>query len=397
MPRTPVRELVELLAAQHAGPEIARAREEAKARAAGSPELRLALAEHYRRIGDRAQAGRWGIVFPGWCRPRELAQMRRWLLGHADRYNFVRANLHLPRNRPVPSAVADLTSPAFVEHGPRGASGAGAFALVIVLIGGFLGLVSATIRTLWGATFGTPSPADATATLVLLIVVLIAVVVATMAARPVRLPDREFATRRALELLDDRPEEGRAMLRALVRSDSDPEARRALVEDARRRRLPAEAGRWGSPVTGLTTEAERDAYAVAILSRGKDPTTLLVERSSLRPDDPVPGDVADVARRLGTAPWDPFGPPTPPRRPRARWWWAATSPLPIGASAIVFVPEHAREIAIVAVITVLAWWWGLSVRAAASSTRDPRERWAYALTAVALVWAVGGVVLAAVR
>lgn len=397
MPRTPVRELVELLAADCTGPDTARAREEAKSRAAGSPELRLALAEHYRRIGDRAQAGRWGIVFPGWCRPREVAQMRLWLLGHADRHDFVRANLHLPRDEVVPTAVADLISPTFIERGPRGASGAGACALIAVLIGGLLGLVWATIRTLWGATFGTPSPTYATATLVLLIVVVIAGAVATIAARPVPLPNPEFATRRALQLLDDRAEEGRVMLRALVRVDGDSEARRALVEDARRRGLPAEAGRWGSPVTGLTTEAERDAYAATLLFRGKDPAMSLAERSSLRPDDPVPGDVADVARRLGTPPWDPLGAPVEPRRPRARWWWVATSPLPIGASTIVFLPEFARQIAIVAVIIVLVSWWGLSIRAAVSSTREPRERWAYALTAVALVWAVGGVALAAMR
>ncbi len=109
------------------------------------------------------------------------------------------------------------------------------------------------------------------------------------------------------------------------------------------------------------------------------------------------GDVADVARRLGTPPWDPLGAPVEPWRPRARWWWVATSPLPIGASTIVFLPEFARQIAIVAVIIVLVSWWGLSIRAAVSSTREPRERWAYALTAVALVWAVGGVALAAMR
>lgn len=150
-------------------------------------------------------------------------------------------------------------------------------------------------------------------------------------------------------------------------------------------------------MAGLTTDAERDAYAVSILHRGKDAATLLAERSSLRYDDPVPGDIADVARRLRTPPWDPLGARVPPPRPRAWWWWAATAPLPIGASAIAFAPESARIIAIVSVITVLATWCGLSVRAAVSSTREHRERWAFALTALALVAAAAGVVLAAAR
>ncbi|CAH0176603.1 hypothetical protein SRABI128_01166 [Microbacterium sp. Bi128] len=323
--------------------------------------------------------------------------MRLWLLGHADRSNFVRATLHLPRNEPVPAAVADFTSPTFVERGPRNSGCAGTLVLVFVLIGGLLSLVWATIRTLWGAAFATPSPTDAMAALVLLLVVAITIAAAAIAARPIPLPDPEFAMRRALELLDSRPKEGRVMLRALVHASGDPRARRALVEDARRRGLPAEAGRWGSPVAGLTTDAERDAYAVSILHRGKDAATLLAERSSLRYDDPVPGDIADVARRLRTPPWDPLGARVPPPRPRAWWWWAATAPLPIGASAIAFAPESARIIAIVSVITVLATWCGLSVRAAVSSTREHRERWAFALTALALVAAAAGVVLAAAR
>ncbi|WP_022878175.1 hypothetical protein [Microbacterium sp. B19] len=404
MPKTPTPDLVALLATEGAGTDVQEARQEAKARASRSPELRLALAEHYRQIGDRAQAGRWGVVFPGWARPREIAHMRLWMLGRASRGNFVRQSLLLPDNEVVPPVVADLTSPSYVERGPKDASRVallgcvGVFIAVIVLIASFVVLVWNTGPTLWNALFDTPSSSAAELALAALITVIVSggVLAAGLRLfdRPVELPDPEFATRRALELLDSRPQEGRVMLRALVRADGDPEARRALVEDARRRNRPAQAGRWGCPLPGVTTEAERDAYAASILSRGgNDPSSVLAERSHLRFDDPVPGDVPDVARRLGAAPWDPRSASHSP----GIAWWAAAAPLPIGAAATAFAPASAHAIAVSSVIAVLAIWWGLCVRGAFSRKREPRERWAFAMGALALVWAVGGVLLAAAR
>ncbi|KZE39689.1 hypothetical protein [Microbacterium sp. T32] len=404
MPKTPTPDLVALLATEGAGTDVQEARQEAKARASRSPELRLALAEHYRQIGDRAQAGRWGVVFPGWTRPREVAHMRLWLLGQATRGNFVRQSLRLAHDEAVPAVVADLTSPTYVERGPNDGSpaqGLGCVSMLIAVIGliaGFLTLLWNTAHTLWNAFLSTPSPLTAELALAALITVIVSggVLAAGLRLfdRPVELPDPAFATRRALELLDSRPQEGRVMLRALVRADGDPEARRALVEDARRRNRPAQAGRWGCPLPGVTTEAERDAYAASILSRGgNDPSSVLAERSHLRFDDPVPGDVPDVARRLGAAPWDPRSASHSP----GIAWWAAAAPLPIGAAATAFAPASAHAIAVSSVIAVLAIWWGLCVRGAFSRKREPRERWAFAMGALALVWAVGGVLLAAAR
>ena len=78
-------------------------------------------------------------------------------------------------------------------------------------------------------------------------------------------------------------------------------------------------------------------------------------------------------------------------------WWAAAAPLPIGSAATAFAPGSAHAIALSSVIAVLAIWWGLCVRGAFSRKREPRERWAFALGALALVWAVVGVLLAAAR
>lgn len=330
--------------------------------------------------------------------------MRLWLLGQTTRGDFVRQSLLLADDEAVPAVVADLTSPSYVARAPKdhspvqGLGCVGVLIAVIVLIAGILTLLWNTAHTLWNALWATPSPFTSQLALAALITVIVGGGVLAVGLRlldhPVELPDPAFATRRALELLDRQPQEGRVMLRALVRADGDPEARRALVEDARRRNRPAQAGRWGCPLPGVTTEAERDAYAASILSRGgNDPASVLAERSHLRFDDPVPGDVADVARRLGAAPWDPRSAPHSP----GIAWWAAAAPLPIGFAATAFAPGSAHAIALSSVIAVLAIWWGLCVRGAFSRKREPRERWAFALGALALVWAVVGVLLAAAR
>ncbi|MDQ1082014.1 MULTISPECIES: hypothetical protein [Microbacterium] len=384
--------LIERLAGAGTPEDTRAAREKAKWRAAAHPGLRRALAEHYRLLGDPAQAGRWGIVFPGWAQPHEITRLRRCLLSHADGGTFVRRYLGIRWNDPVPPEVVDLVAPAHTAKGPRDGGrsfpvGCGGGLLVAT---GTLMASCASVVTLWRSLVG-ESLEDSFSILVIsgavgFLGVLILLFTGRTASEDARAADAEFAQRRALELLVERPPEGRVMLRSLARTTDDPVARTALVEDARRRGRPVDAGRWGCTIAGLTTPEERDAFATVLLRKpGRDPLTRLMDLSSTWTEKSERGDVADVLRRAGAAPLTPAASFPPDLPPRFRWWCAALLFVPLGAISAAMWPSSARPIAALTFALLAASWACLTVVAALVRERAEGHRIGYAMAALILI------------
>jgi len=379
------------------------ARTAAKWRAADDIDLRRALAEHYRRLGDPAQAGRWGIVFPGWSQPHEIARLRLFLLNNADEGNFVRRFLDLGRKQPVPAEVVDLVDPAFAERAPKDDGGKillGCAGGILTLFG-VIAILWQTVSVLWRGFIGEPvettlaefalaGAAGATG-------VLISVPLWRWPPNHEKAADPEFVVRRALELLDERPAEGRPMLRSLARTTDDPRVRHALVDDARRRGHPADAGRWGCPLAGLTTPEEREAYAAVLLRKtGRDPYNRLVGLSAVGGDDPSPGDIADVLRRVGATPPGPPPASADVLPPRLRWWVVASLPLLVGAVAVVLSPASAQVISGLAVALAAAAWATVCLVAATVRDRARGHRTVFAACAVVLAATAAGFAITAV-
>lgn len=393
--------LIEQLAGDPGAEEVRAAREQAKGSAPDHPELRRALAEHYRRLGDPAQAGRWGIVFPGWAEPHEIARLRLLLLQRADEGNFVRAYLRLWGSSPLPPEVIDLVAPSFIERAPRGdgalfmtGCGGGLVALTTVILSLLTGA-----RVLWLALTGQPIEHDAVEFLIAGAVAGIAMLVAVVAFKipsaDEKAADPEFAVRRAIELLEEHPAEGRAMLHALASTAAGPTVRGALVEDARRRGSLTDVGRWGCTEAGLTTPQERDAFASLIMRKpDKDQIERLLTLSAAWSSEPIRGDIPDVLRRVGTRP------PNPPPEfedlgPRLRWWFAPPLGVPLGAVGGLIFPTHAYVIAAVTVALMTGSWAVLCLVSAASPRRPNRHRLSYVAVSAVLAATAAGFAIAA--
>lgn len=368
------------------------AREEAKLRAGTDDAVRRALAEHYRRIRQPAQAGRWGIVFPGWGRPHEVAQLRLWLAGTADRGDYVRRSLSLAASTPLPHAVADLSDPALRERRPGArretvaeVSGCVAAALLaaVALVPVF-GIGKVIVDGLAGAR-SADGPVLVVTAAVLLGLALVFGLIRTV--RPRLGLDPTFLQMRAAELMITRPREGRAMLRALVAVDDTDTARHALVDDARRRGRPAEAARWGCTIAGLTTAEERSAYADVLLS-GSRPAYAddrLVDASRVPYDDPSAGDVDAVRALLGARPPRPaVDLPPPDGGPRVRFLLLALLSIPVGAGVIVWSDAAPRVIASLSLAFTAGMWTVLFAIAAVQHPRRP----ATGLVSTAIVSAI---------
>lgn len=376
------------------GDDVAAAREartQAKWRASTYPDVRMALAEHYRRLGDPAQAGRWGIVFPGWTRQHEVARLRLFLLSNADDNDFVRRYLCLRRKSPVPAELTDLVAPQFIRRGPRGHGRVFLLGCLGVLAGAVaaLFLVVAMAEVLWNGLVERPYRVHPWSLVPAVAVTVVGLLFATwMTKSPsprARIPGREFAIRRAQELLEERPTEGRAMLQGLVRTTADPRVRRTLVDDARRRRRLADAGRWGCTEAGLTTPEERNAYANFLCRKAtKDLYSRLMDLSAAWGESTAPGDCADVLQRVGVSPPSGLLPPVVAFPPRVRWWFIPLLALPSGALGAMSFPTQAHPISVGAVAIVAAAWGAVCVASASVVARPGDHRMAYAACAVIL-------------
>lgn len=397
----------ELLAALRDGsPEDARvARVLARQRAGHHPELRKALAEHYRSLKEPAQAARWGIVLPGWATPREVARLRVWLAGEARRGDYIRDALLLRATEPIPDAVADLTDPSFRRRrlGARRArmtrwvGAAGAY----TAIGGCACVAVSTGGMLWLGLLGRAAIAGASGVASLMGLTIYLVITGIglglffigYGRRDPEPAAPAFVDRRAIELLQERPEEGRAMLRALVWNDTTGATRRALVEDARRRGRPDEAGRWGCTVAGLSTSDEQAAYVDRLRRKGHPSSRRerLFDASHVPYSELTGGDVPVVLRMLG----EPLPNPSDVARhgpgPRLRWWLLPLIVLPISAIATTAPWVDPRSTAATGIWLVLAVWAALS--AISAIRRSGAARRGYGIAAAVFVVATAGFIL----
>ncbi|MGC0369277.1 hypothetical protein [Microbacterium sp. SLBN-111] len=395
--------LIQRLSGEGSTAEVRAARTEAKWRAPSHPELRRTLAEHYRRLGDPAQAGRWGLVFPGWAKPHEVARLRWFLLANADGGGFVRRYLELGWREPVPPELADLVPPAHVDSGPKPdapsfAVGCGGAALVV---GGIGAMFIAAVRFVGQALIAGSVDESLLDVLVPGLFGLAGAIALVPAFRKrskdERAAARRFTIERALTLLDERPDEGRVMLQSLARTTDDASVRAALVTDARRNGRPADAGRWGCTEDGVTTPAERDAFATMILRR---PSTNVIERTLTLSGaawsiDPGSGDLADVLRRVGATLPSPVPPVAPDIPPRLRWWFAPLLVLPVGAVGISLLPASAHPIA-AGTLAVMATSWAVIAFVAGVARERPRgHRIGYMVCALVMAAVATGLAFAA--
>lgn len=298
-----------------------RAREKIIGRLRNHPHetLRIALAEHYRTRGVSSQAGVWGVTSPGWATDREIRDARRFVLGQFSTDDYVRFNLRLTSTDAVPDEFVDLVDPAFrapYETPPQllgvgcgmlvaqGASVLVAAACVLSLIG------ELTVR---GSL--TSAPALAGVTLGAAIIFLALFMIDRRARKrragnvgssvpEIPTSDPLFGTTLAWRLWDSgQHRESQILLRSMIRFGTDEAAaRRALVAMCREVRRPDQAGRWGCMVPGLTTPAERGAYARHL--RGEQRRQGLGELSMASPGR-LPADALDVLRRAKITPPTP--------------------------------------------------------------------------------------------
>lgn len=135
--------------------------------------------------------------------------------------------------------------------------------------------------------------------------------------------DPQFGTDLAARLIEaGHTQEATILLRTVLRADAGDErrARELLVELNRQSSRPDQAARWGLPIDGLTTPAERRAYVRAV---GGLPSVGRLEDLSLSWGRPLSSDTLDVLRRAGWRSGDPHPATTGesrferPSRPRA--------------------------------------------------------------------------------
>ncbi|QCR19965.1 hypothetical protein [Agrococcus sp. SGAir0287] len=272
--------------------------------------LRMLFAEHYRAIGALDQAARFGVVEPGWMRPRELRALRRVLLREVAG-GSVRDLLGLGRRARVPSEVADLIE--IPERAvARGSGLARAFA-TIASFGGVLWFVVVVARAVVAATQGVEVLDALRAVRVEAFVAGVVGLAGTMWLRRHPRPRGDWlrrrdidAERRAQALLPtlELHTERHALLRGWLASswmpDHDARVRRLLVDLARERRRPAEAGRWGIAIDGVTTPDERARFAVTL--HAGDEWMRELERRTERKPGRLGVDERDTLIRAGVAP-----------------------------------------------------------------------------------------------
>lgn len=244
-------------------------------------EVRLALAEHYRACGVRSQAGRWGITTDGWATQDEIRQLRHWLLGYADRSDFARDMLRLDADEALPDAVLDLVEPSLREprDAPRSRGQTGCWSFLVAFVSMIVATVCGGILIV-KAFNDDPDLFSAAHTLRAIGGTAGAIAIAAFLIgrwldrrdmrRTLEYPstqalDPSFAVGLAWRLTDagDR-RAGEILLRARLRRADDREARRALVASAREEGRADQAGRWGAPLDGETTVAERQAFAASL-------------------------------------------------------------------------------------------------------------------------------------
>ncbi|AUG28350.1 MULTISPECIES: hypothetical protein [Microbacterium] len=122
--------------------------------------------------------------------------------------------------------------------------------------------------------------------------------------------DRFFGTSLAWRLHDAGDDRAsRILLRRMIDIDVDG-ARAAMVEQSRMAGRLDEAGRWGCAKPGLSTPAERTAFAGQLRARPVE--SRLRELAGIFSDRPLSADAADVLRRAGGSPEPPVPTPADP-------------------------------------------------------------------------------------
>lgn len=295
-------------------------------------DVRMALAEHYRERGVPAEAARWGILTSGWATEREIRDLRRWLLGRYGDFDYVRELLGLAVSDELPAEVRDLVAPEYraavpVEHASsptaRAWRAAGCLGAVVVLTAivstiTFVGRVflvalldSPGLReTAWDAVFATAAGLALTAVVVVPWWIRSRIMSGNRSSSPHSSDLRPAATWTpySVELaweVFERGDERSAdiLLRACLRwggTAHETAVRAALAEMARRHGRAAEAGRWGSGVLGLTTPAERSAFAAGLVAE-RDPRWRLRQLAEFGPTQRLNEDALDVLRRASAS------------------------------------------------------------------------------------------------
>lgn len=273
------------------------------------PTMRRMLAEHYRAIGAPDQAARWGIAIPGWVRASELRALRRVLAGRVAS-GTARGYLGLDRRAPVPSGVADLLVLPEREVEPGG--GLPLLLARIAWLGGLLWWGVAIARAIVAMTEGEEILDALRAVRVEALIAAAVWLVGWLwlrrhPRRRIDWPGRlELETRRRVEaVLPSLPlhRERHALLRGWLAGtwtpDTQAPVRRMLVDLAREHRRPAEAGRWGIAVDGLTTVDERARFAATL--RAGDDWMLELEHRTERAPGRLGVDERDALIRAGVA------------------------------------------------------------------------------------------------
>ncbi|MDC7804241.1 hypothetical protein PP359_09950 [Sphingomonas sp. BLCC-B65] len=279
--------------------------------------LRMALAAHDRRHGEPSQAGRWGIVTEGWATTRELRDLRRYLLGQFSEGDYVRSVLLLPPDATLPGAVADLVDPAFrpPRAGETVTSGPGCVLALGATISGLTAFMLLYVIVWNVLTSGNVASAPMLALLsaaAALVCVGFVLAVRARGPRPsatsspaIEPRDRFFGTSLAWRLHDAGDDRAsRILLRRMIELDIDGDgARAAMVEQSRMAGRLDEAGRWGCAKPGLSTPAERTAFAEQL--RASPVESRLRELAGIPTPLPLPSDARDVLRRAGGEPTEP--------------------------------------------------------------------------------------------
>ncbi|WP_144719835.1 hypothetical protein [Agrococcus jejuensis] len=281
-----------------------------RAGAAADPAIRRMLAEHYRALRSPDQAARWGIAIPGWTRASEVRALRRTLLERLPRLDAGQ-HLGLPLDVPVPSGIADVVvaPPAAGRFDWLGgvAVTLGCAGVLGVVVGGLGVAIGVVVRI---AT-GTPGAETGEFLMQGVLFVVGAGIVGggLLVAFDAHLKRQDARRRRVVaahvaelwQRLTD-ADERHVLVRGWLSWAGDEEeetARRMLVELARERRRPAEAGRWGAPVDGLATAAERAAFARTL--RAGDDWMRELELRVDRQRPTLSRDERDVLVRAGIA------------------------------------------------------------------------------------------------
>lgn len=291
----------------------------------GDLRLRMALAEASRAAGIPSEAARWGIARPGWATEREVRDLRRWLLGHHEGGDEVRSLLKFPQSAELPAELRDLVAPErqapTQDRSAEPGDSAGCAALVITA----MAVLAVVISLGWVFVAAVFDADDVRATAITAgmamlfagafagVALLIAAALdrlsrvrpgaRTLTTVPTARPsmvETPFAVDLAWRLFERGDErEALILLRNCVRRNASNEvsaARAALTEMARARGRADQAARWGAPIAGISTAAERQAYANALSGPGA--VRRLRRYSELGDHEPLGADVRDVLNRV---------------------------------------------------------------------------------------------------